>query len=65
MVAVVAVVVAVAVVAAVVSKDAASVQCWRCQNAGFFEEARVCFLGALVYRKKKGYIISHCQGRIL
>ena len=64
MVAVVDKVVAVAVVA-VVSKDAASVQCWRCQNAGFFEEARVCFLGALVYRKKKGYIISHCQGRIL
>ena len=64
MVAVVDKVVAVAVVA-VVSKDFTSVQCWRCQNAGFFEEARVCFLGALVYRKKKGYIISHCQGRIL
>ena len=41
------------------------VQYWRCQNAGFFEEARVCFLGALVYRKKMGYIISHCHGRVL
>ena len=44
------VVVAAAVVAvvAVVAESRAdahlSVQCWRCQNAGFFEEARVCFL---------------------
>ena len=57
----------VAVVAVVESKAEAPllVQCWRYQNAGFFEEARVCFLGALVYRKKMGYIISHCNGRVL
>lgn len=63
----------VAVVAAVVAVVAVEnkaevllpVQCWRRQNAGFFAEARVCFLGALVYRKKMGYIISRCHGRVL
>ena len=61
-------VVAVVAVAAVVESKAEApllVQCWRYQNAGFFEEARVCFFGALVYRKKMGYIISHCNGRVL
>ena len=53
------VVVVVVVAVAVESKAEAPllVQCWRCQNAGFFEETRVCFLGALVYHKKMGYII--------
>ena len=67
MVAAVVVAAAVAVVAVAENKVEVSlpVPCWRCQNAGFFEEARVCFLGTLVYCKKMGYIIFHCNGRVL